>query len=38
MSWPESDGIDLDNVHFKQDSASCCSCIETINLLWEKIP
>lgn len=36
--WPELDGIDLDNVYFQQDGATCHTSNETIDLLREKFP
>ena len=36
--WSELDGIDLDNVYFQQDGATCHTSNETIALLREKFP
>ncbi|XP_053969084.1 uncharacterized protein LOC128870448 [Anastrepha ludens] len=36
--WPELDGIDLDNVYFQQDGATCHTSNKTIDLLREKFP
>lgn len=36
--WPALDGIDLDNVYFQQDGATCHTSNETLDLLREKVP
>ena len=36
--WSELDSIDLDNVYFQQDGATCHTSNETIALLREKFP
>ena len=38
LLWSELDGIDLDNVYFQQDGATCHTRNETIALLREKFP
>ena len=36
--WPELEDMDVDDVYFQQDSATCHTSGETIGLLREKFP
>ena len=36
--WPELEDIDVDDVYFEQDSATCYTSDETIGLLRVKFP
>lgn len=36
--WPEMEDMDLDDVYFQQDGATCHTSRETIELLHEKFP
>ena len=36
--WPELEDVNVDNVYFQQDGATCHTSDETIDLLCEKFP
>ncbi|CAK1590754.1 unnamed protein product [Parnassius mnemosyne] len=36
--WPQLDGMDLDNMWFQQDGATCHTAHETIDLLQQRFP
>ena len=36
--WPELEDMDVDDVYFQQDGATCHTGDETIGLLREKFP
>ena len=36
--WPELEDMDVDDVYFEQDSATCHTSGDTIDLLREKFP
>ena len=36
--WPELEDMDVDDVYFQQDGATCHTSGETIGLLREKFP
>ena len=36
--WPELENMDVDDVNFQQDNATCHTSGETIGLLREKFP
>ena len=38
FSWPELEDIDVDEVHFQKDGATCHTSGETIGFLREKFP